>query len=94
MTVKVDDGTNFGGNIASVKRSSTDANGFSIGRAHNNPLLDTSEYEFQLEDSTNDRYFSNVIAENVYYQLDSKGHQNLVISDIIDPQKDGSAVTK
>ena len=44
MTVKLDDETNGGGNIATVKRCSTDANGFSIVRAHNNPLLDTREY--------------------------------------------------
>ena len=41
VTVKLDDGINSGVNIATVKRNSTDANGFTIGRAHNNPLLDT-----------------------------------------------------
>ena len=44
VTVKLDDETNGGGNIATLKRCSTDANGFSIVRAHNNPLLDTREY--------------------------------------------------
>ena len=41
VTVKLDNGTNSNGNIATVKRRATDANVFSIGRAHNNPLLDT-----------------------------------------------------
>ena len=44
VTVKLDNGTNSGGNIANVKRRATDENGFSIGRTHNNPLLGTREY--------------------------------------------------
>ena len=41
VTVKLDDETNSVGNIATVKLLATDANGFAIGRAHNNPLLYT-----------------------------------------------------
>ena len=41
VTVKLDDGTNIGGNIAAVKRCAADENVFAIGRVHNNPLLDT-----------------------------------------------------
>ena len=55
MTVKLEYGTNSGGNIDTVKRSATDANGFTIGHVHNNPLLDTIEYEVELEDFTTDR---------------------------------------
>ena len=94
MTVKLNYGNNSGGNIATVEQSATNANGFPIGRAHNNPLLDTREYEVELEYGKTDRYFSNAIAENMHSQLDSKGHQTLVMSDIIYHQKDGSAVTK
>ena len=54
VTVKLDDGTNSGGNITTMKRRATDANGFLIGRAHNNPLLYTREYEVELEDGTTD----------------------------------------
>ena len=32
VTVKLDDGTNSGGNIAYVKRRATDTNGFKIGQ--------------------------------------------------------------
>ena len=94
VTVKLDDGTNSGGNIATVKRCATNANRFEIGRVHNNPLTDTREYEVDLEDGTTDRYFANVIAENVYSRLNSKGHQTLVMIEIVDHQRDGSAVTK
>ena len=55
VKVKLDDGTNSSGNISTVKQRSTNANVFAIGRAHNNPLLDTKEYEIELEDGTTDR---------------------------------------
>ena len=44
VTVKLDNETNSGGNIATVKRRTTDASEFAIGWAHNNPLLDAREY--------------------------------------------------
>ena len=94
VTVKLDDETNSGFNIATMKRIATDTNGFAIGRAHNNPLLYNREYYIELEDGTLDSYFANVIAENFYSTLYSKGHQNLVVSKIVNHQRDGSAVTK
>ena len=44
VTVKLDDETNSGFNIATMKRIATDTNGFAIGRAHNNLLLYNQEY--------------------------------------------------
>ena len=44
VKVKLDDGTNSDGNISTVKQRATNEKGFSIGRAHNNPLLDTRAY--------------------------------------------------
>ena len=41
VTVNLDDRTNIGGNIATVKQRAADANGFSTGNAHKKPLLDT-----------------------------------------------------
>ena len=93
VTVKLDNGTNSGGNISNVKRRATDENGFSIGRTHNNPLMDTIEYKVELEYGTTYSCFDNSIAENVYSQLDSEG-QTLVMRDIVDHLKYGSAVTK
>ena len=92
--VKMEDGTNSGGNIDTVKQRATNANELAIRRAHNNLLIDTREYEDDFEYGITNRYFTNVIAENVYYQLNSEGNQTLDMSEIIDHQKDGSAVTK
>ena len=88
------DGSNNGGNLATVKRRVTDINGHMIGKAHPNPLLSTAEYEVELEDGTTDRYFANVIAENIYSQLDTEGQERVVLSEIVDHRKDKSAISK
>ena len=93
VTVKINDENNSGVNIDTVKRRATDANGFAIGQAHNNPLLDTRNYEVELEDGTTDSYFANFVAYNMYSKLDSKGHQHLVMSEIVYPQRYGSVGT-
>jgi hypothetical protein len=46
-----------------------------------------------LDDSTIERYTANVIAENLYSQCDSEGHQFLVLDEIIDHVKDNTAIT-
>ena len=58
---------------ATVKRRVVDHLGNAVGRAHTNPLLDTREYEVELEDGTTDRYFANVIAENLWEMCDAEG---------------------
>ena len=66
------------GNVATkatVIRRKTDSLGNPLGRAHGNPLLDTREYEVQLEDGTFDSYFANTIAENLYSQCDAEGKE-------------------
>ena len=94
VAVKLDNVTNSGGNIATVKRRAKNANRFAIGRAHKNSLLDTRDDYVELEGGTTYSYFSNVIADNVYSKLDSEGHQTVVMSDILDHQRDGTVVIK
>ena len=60
---------------ATVVKRKTDALGKPIGHHHPNPLLDTREYEVELEDGTYDSYFANTIAKNLWSQCDAKGWQ-------------------
>ncbi len=62
-----------GGSKARVVQRKTDDMGNPIGKAHTNPLLDTREYEVELEDGTYDSYFANTIAENLWSQCDVEG---------------------
>jgi hypothetical protein len=63
-----------------------------IGRAHANPLFDTREYEIEFTDGTYDRYQANIIAENMYAQVDSEGNQYLLLQEITDHRSDNSAI--
>ncbi len=58
---------------ATVVKRKTDVLGTPIGHHHPNPLLDTREYEVELEDGTYDSYFANTIAENLWSQCNAKG---------------------
>jgi hypothetical protein len=63
-----------------VKRARTDS-GKPIGRSHRNPLFDTREYDCILDDGTMERYTANIIAENLYSQVDSEGRSIRTPSD-------------
>ena len=84
------------GNLATavVKRRVTDFSGRPVGRAHINPMLDTREYEVELEDGTTDRYFANTIAENLWSQCDSEGRDFLTLKEIVDHKKNNRALSK
>jgi hypothetical protein len=73
------------------KRARTEA-GSLIGTGHSNPLFDTREYECIFDDGTVERYTANIIAENLYSQCDSEGHSFLVLKEIVDHEKDNSAI--
>ena len=79
---------------ATVIRRKTDHLGNPLGKAHANPLLDTREYEVELEDGTYDSYFANTIAENLFSQCDAEGREFNKIRDIIGHKTDGHALTK
>jgi hypothetical protein len=63
-----------------------------IGRAHANPLFDTREYEIKFMDGTREKYQANVIAENMFAQLDTEGNQFLLLQEITDHRSDNSAI--
>ena len=68
-TFMLDPNTGYNKNItikATFKRKVIDTLGKPVDRSRENPLLDTSEYEVELEYGTTNRYFANVIAENLW----------------------------
>ena len=79
---------------ATVIRRKVDHLGTLLGKAHPNPLLDTREYEVQLEDGTYDSYFANIIAENLYSQCDAEGQEFNTVKAIIGHKTDGHALSK
>jgi hypothetical protein len=74
-----------------IKRS-RGLDGESVGRAHANPLFDTREYEVEFTDGTYEKYQANIIAENMFAQVDTEGNQFLLLQEISDHKTDNSAI--
>ena len=66
--------------------------GDEVGRAHTNPLFDTREYVVEFTDGTEENYFANVIAENMFAQVDGEGRQYLLMQEITDHRRNELAV--
>ena len=65
-----------------------------IGRSHNNPLMDSREYWIEFPDGDEEKYAANVIAENLYSQVDSKGWRYAVMKEIVDHRSNATAISK
>jgi hypothetical protein len=63
-----------------------------MGIGHSNPLLDTCIYEVKFPDGHTENFATNIIAENIYSQIDAEGNQYLLLSEIMDHKHDGSAI--
>jgi hypothetical protein len=55
---------------ATVKKRVRDNDGNYVGHANNNPVLDSALYEIEFEDGQVGTYAANVIAENIFEQVD------------------------
>ena len=90
----LDEKYNNGGNLETVIRRATDDYGAPIGQAHRNPMLDTREFEVELEYGDTDKIMANEIAANLYSQLNDEVCDILQFKGIIDHNKDRSSLTK
>jgi hypothetical protein len=68
-----------------------DRDGKPLGIGHSNPLLDTRIYEVQFPDGHTEEFTANTIVENIYSQVDNEGNQFLLLDEINDHKRDGSA---
>ncbi len=67
-----------------------DHNGCPIGTRNDNPILEKREYEVIFPDGTIQSYLANTITENIYSQVDDKGHSFSILSEIIGHEWDDS----
>ena len=75
-----------------VKRRVRNDDGTVVGTNHQNPLMDTREYELEYNNGTHNRYFANVIEDNLYSHINLKGLHLLVLEEISDHRNDGTAL--
>jgi hypothetical protein len=71
-----------------------DAEGRPIGRANENPLLDTREYEVEFLDGQVESMSANLIAQHLFSQVDEEGHRYVLLDDITDFRENEAAVDK
>ena len=79
---------------AKVKSRSKDLNGDLVGTYDANPLLNSILYDVEFEDGSIKQYSANIIAENMYSQVDSEGFSTTLFDSIIDHKSNGKAVPK
>ena len=76
-----------------VKRLKRDSNGNIIGVKHDNPIMDTRIFELEFPDGRVEEYSTNIIAENLFSQVDDDGFDLGLVKEIISHRKDiGNAV--
>ena len=75
-----------------VKRRAVDLEGKPIGVSNKNPLLDSRLYEIEFGDGEVDTMTANIIAENLFCQIDDEGKKHLMIEEIIDHRVDNTAI--
>ena len=66
-----------------VTNRSRGHDGEPIGVAHNNPLFDTREYDVEFIYGSIEKYAANIIAENMFAQVDDEGREHLIVKDIV-----------
>jgi hypothetical protein len=76
--------------FARVVKRLRDKDGLPIGTANDNPILDTRLYEVEFPDGHTTSLAANVIAENLFSQVDPEGNRLALLDDIIDYRTDVS----
>ena len=79
---------------AKVKGRAKDTNGDEVGTFDPNPLLNSVLYDVEFSDGDIRQYSANIIAENMYSQVDEEGYSKTLFDSIVDYRSDGKAVTK
>lgn len=59
-----------------------------------NPLLNSILYDVSFPDGQIKQYSANIIAENMYQQVDNDGYTKSLLKSIVNFEKDQSAVSK
>ena len=71
-----------------VIRRETEPDGTKKGMAHRNPLFDTRAYLVEFKDKSVAEYTANIIAENIYSQVDQEGRSFSILEEITDHKVD------
>jgi len=79
---------------ARVTKWMKDADRRPIGIANRNLILDSRQYKVEFPDGTTEAYCANTITKNLYSQIDSEGHQFMILKEITNHRSDATAIIK
>ena len=79
---------------ARVVGRSKDSNGKTIGLFNSNPILNTQVYNVMFPDGSIKQYGANIIAENIFSQVDEHGYRYQLLRNIVNHKRDETAITK
>ena len=77
---------------ARVKKRLKENQGRPIGIASDNPILDTRMYEVEYQGGHTAALAANLIAENIFAQVDEEGNRSVLFDEIVDVRTDGTQV--
>ena len=78
--------------FARVTKRLKDKDGLPIGKASENPILDTRMYEVEYVDGYKTAMAANAIASNLFAQVDQDGQRFVLFDKIIDHRTDGTEI--
>jgi hypothetical protein len=81
-----------GPKFAKVTKRLRDKDGLPIGRANDNPMLDTRMHQVECSDGHKASLAANAIAENMFAQVDNEGNRHVLFNEIADHRTDGMEV--
>jgi hypothetical protein len=79
--------------LVKVTQCSVDSNGKVIGEFNENPLLNTILYECEFEDGTAKEYTANMIASNIFQEMDADGYSSLFLYYIINHMRSSNDIS-
>jgi hypothetical protein len=77
---------------AEVTKRMRDDDDRAFGRRHQNPKLDTRMYQVEMDDGAVMEYSANLVAQNLYLQVDEQGKTHQIFKEIVDYNCEDPAV--
>ena len=81
-----------GPDFAKMTKRLRDKDMLTIGRSHNNPILDTRMYEVEYKDGHKDSLAANAIAGNIFSQVYGEVNWHVLFQEIVDHRYNGTEV--
>ncbi len=77
-----------------VVKQLRDKDGFPIGTAHDNQILDTRLNEVGFQDGHKTSMAANAFAENLFAEVDDEGNRHVLFAEIVDHRTNGKQLTQ